>query len=512
MNKDKLCQVLLVDDDLLVLDDLKEMIDWEKEGFHIAAIAGNGEEALQMIERHAIDLMIVDIEMPLLNGLDFLHRLQQKNISICSLLLTAYSRFDYAREALALGVSNYILKYELTPQLLLDNLKNMKKQSELMKEKEKMDQHYQIQNFLLGNFSVALENIMPLKKEETRILLLHIQAALPFNDYLSHMKTEQIEQKNYQNEALPLDGLDASTLIYSVNENEVYLLIGCTWDEACLSVSQFQRILQLFQSHWQKDCFMISSAPCLYAELPKVYAKLNQIHNHFYFPINRNCDIQEWGVNQTDVYEDWREVFAGFAFTQPEDAVFQMQSYLQMLERYQPPIHELLLDMQDLIHQLQRLIQKHIDDELYALLREWLWICNYQQLRRFISMIIQKLAQYQQHQYSRKVIEMMNYLKQNCEKEDVLEDLSKHMSMNREYMSKLFKKETGQSLAQRLQDIRMKKAYQLLSTTHLKIYEIAERCGYNSSQYFSMVFTKYYQCSPSEVMNKGESNETTIER
>ena len=86
------------------------------------------------------------------------------------------------------------------------------------------------------------------------------------------------------------------------------------------------------------------------------------------------------------------------------------------------------------------------------------------------------------------------------------------MNMNREYMSKLFKKETGQSLSQSLQAYRLKKAYLLLTTTHLKIYEIAEQCGYNSSQYFSMVFTKYYQCSPSDVMNQSGGDCDELER
>lgn len=56
------------------------------------------------------------------------------------------------------------------------------------------------------------------------------------------------------------------------------------------------------------------------------------------------------------------------------------------------------------------------------------------------------------------------------------------------------------------------KAYLLLTTTHLKIYEIAEQCGYNSSQYFSMVFTKYYQCSPSDVMNQSGGDYDEFER
>lgn len=508
MNENKRYQVLLVDDDLLVIDDLKDMIDWEKEGFQIAAVAGNGEEALQIIKQKEIDLMIVDIEMPVLNGLDFLRQLQKENINMCSLLLTAYSRFDYAREALSLGVYNYILKYELTPQLLLDNLNQMKKESALIKEKGKLNQHFQIQNYLQGNASSSLETIMSLKKEENQIILFHIIAALPLNDLLSHAATEQLEQKNYQNESIELKDINASTLIYSVNEKEVYLLVACAWNDTGLSYSQLEHILEAFRSYWKNDCFVISSLPCSFTQLSHLYHSMNQLNQYFYLPLNHCCEFQKIYRNKSLIYEDWSEIFNGFSFDQPSEAIEQMKAYLTLLEQYQPPLHEILLNLQDLIHQLQRYFQKNDKEFLQEDLKKWMSICNYEQFKQFISNIIFKLEQLQNQKYSRKVLEMMNYLQQHCEQEDVLENLSVSMSMNREYMSKIFKKETGQSLSQRLQEIRMKKAYQLLSTTHLKIYEIAEQCGYNSSQYFSSVFTKYYQCSPSDVMNKGENYET----
>ena len=120
-----LYNVLIVDDDLLMLDELKEIIDWEKEGFNLVGFAENGIQAIECLKRKPVDFLIVDIEMPLMNGLDFINYCQKDFPHIQVLLLTAFSNFDYAKRALSMGVSDYILKHELTKELLLKSLYKM---------------------------------------------------------------------------------------------------------------------------------------------------------------------------------------------------------------------------------------------------------------------------------------------------------------------------------------------------------------------------------------------------
>ena len=472
MSEGKLYQVLLVDDDLLVLDDLKTMIDWEEEGFQIAAIAHNGEEALACMKETLIDIIIVDIEMPLLNGLDFLRQLYQQNTKVCALLLTAYSRFDYAREAVALGVSNYILKYELTPELLLENLYKMSKQSDQLKVNERLTQHQLLHDFLHGH-TKSLPQIMPLNSTQEKIILVRLSAALAFNELLDQSRQGYPEQKNNQNETLFMTQKDVTMQFYSPNEWEVYGLLSCEWNVQCYPNHLLEELCNTYRSYWQHDCFMVVASPCSIMELPKIYAMMQAITCYsFYLPLNRCCNLQAIMMQRRLSYEQWKEAANDLFLNEQDEAIEQIQAYLRMLKQYQPPINEILLEIQDLIR------MEAIDNQ----------------------------------RYSRKVLEMLNFIQQNCGKENVLEELDEKMNMNREYMSKLFKKETGQSLSQSLQAYRLKKAYLLLTTTHLKIYEIAEQCGYNSSQYFSMVFTKYYQCSPSDVMNQSGGDCDELER
>lgn len=96
----RLLNVLLVDDDLLILDDLATIIDWEENGFTVVASVNNGNEALEYIRENHVDIVIADIEMPRLNGLAFIRQLNSLHLSIETILLTSFSKFDYAREAM----------------------------------------------------------------------------------------------------------------------------------------------------------------------------------------------------------------------------------------------------------------------------------------------------------------------------------------------------------------------------------------------------------------------------
>ena len=93
----------------------------------------------------------------------------------------------------------------------------------------------------------------------------------------------------------------------------------------------------------------------------------------------------------------------------------------------------------------------------------------------------------------------MQYLNENMEQENVLDLLCQEMGMNKDYLSRLVKKECGSSLSTLLLNIRLDKAMSLLKTSNDKVYEIAMKCGFTSSQYFSIVFYKKFQIYPKDV-------------
>lgn len=110
-------RVLLVDDEFYVRAMLRRIICWEDLGFEIVGEAENGEEALEKVEACVPDLVIADIEMPFVDGLELARRLNETRPALKILFLTCYDRFDYARKALQYGVDDYLLKPILPDEL-----------------------------------------------------------------------------------------------------------------------------------------------------------------------------------------------------------------------------------------------------------------------------------------------------------------------------------------------------------------------------------------------------------
>lgn len=107
---DKMLNVQIVDDEPIIRMGLSKLIGWEELGFEIACMAQNGKQALEQLELENVDLIITDIEMPVMNGLDFIKAVREKNRDVEIVILTAYDDFEYAKTAIRYGITQYILK------------------------------------------------------------------------------------------------------------------------------------------------------------------------------------------------------------------------------------------------------------------------------------------------------------------------------------------------------------------------------------------------------------------
>ena len=103
-------KVLIVDDEEFIRNGLRCIIDWETEGFEVCADAGNGEAALQMIQQHQPDLVLMDIRMPKITGLEVVKYCYEQELPVKFIIISGFSDFKYAQEAIRYGVENYLTK------------------------------------------------------------------------------------------------------------------------------------------------------------------------------------------------------------------------------------------------------------------------------------------------------------------------------------------------------------------------------------------------------------------
>ena len=121
-------RILLVDDDALMLQGFKFSIDWEKHGYEIAGTVRNPESFMEVYRQLQPDIVILDINMPGLSGLDLLKELRQSSKDLVVIIVSAYNEFSYAREALHLGANDYLLKAEIEFEDILSSMDQHKTQ------------------------------------------------------------------------------------------------------------------------------------------------------------------------------------------------------------------------------------------------------------------------------------------------------------------------------------------------------------------------------------------------
>lgn len=119
-------KTMLVEDERVLLEDLLTIINWQGEGFAIVATANNGKQGLRKYEQHLPELIITDIRMPVMDGLSMMKSIRRANPAVQFLILSAYSEFDYAKEALRMGAEDYILKTEISESYLKEKLNQIR--------------------------------------------------------------------------------------------------------------------------------------------------------------------------------------------------------------------------------------------------------------------------------------------------------------------------------------------------------------------------------------------------
>ena len=135
-------QVLIADDELSVLKSLMDGIQWEELGLTVAAAVNNGEEALQILKTGEIDIAILDIRMPGLNGLEICEKLCREQENLQLILLSGYAEFSYAERAIRYGVLGYCLKpieFEQLTRFLLKAERNCEKQNAQLPDSDLLD-------------------------------------------------------------------------------------------------------------------------------------------------------------------------------------------------------------------------------------------------------------------------------------------------------------------------------------------------------------------------------------
>lgn len=514
---------IIADDEILSIKMMENILDWDSLDIRIVGTAQNGLEALMLCHRENPNIIITDIKMPNLNGLEFIKKARVTNPEAEFILISAYADFDYVKKAIELGCSNYILKpvdefeLEQTLKKIIAKISD-KKTAEKNAEKNRIEHDRQV---IYRYMSTGANPLSAGKSADRLGLNMKSYALFSFN------LTDQ-SMNDYIENGLQLDAqmpfiMDRMSFVMEefgrcvLFDYKDYawtaILSGDypeEWLPACAS-----KMIDLFAEEIHMEihvCF--SSRGFRLDELPQLYNRLVHLSRYSSYigderVLGYSYNIVETRFQQVDFLAYTKQLAEALHQNEAEEAVRIVEEVLLLSCKSDPTSLHLFIDFNynAFCAIREKLIEEHkLTEEykeiLYLSHKDISDISTVDEMSRFMNRILQLLSmqnpQKARPRYSALVDAGIRYLGENYDRNLSLEEICAELSVSKNYFSYLFKRETGWNLWAYLTEIRLDKSKELLRTTDYKSYEIAYMVGYDNPSYFSKLFKKCTGQTPNE--------------
>ncbi|MFD2329862.1 response regulator [Cohnella sp. GCM10020058] len=531
-------KVILVDDEAVVRDGLKNTIDWAKHGFELVGDFGNGREAWDAIDDAKPDLVISDISMPFMDGLELTGLIAANYPYIKVLILTGYDQFEYAQQAIRLKVSDFILKPITAAEIrtLLDKIRGeMDRETERREDLTRLhSQLHQSLPLLKERFLERLVALGLAKPEiEERFSYFGIPAASPpylalaadiddFGDRETHFSdahdAEFLRFAAYNIFEETVLGREDVLLFRTREERMVAVLFGHE-DESELYEQAFG-IAEEVRHHVNRFLgFTLTvgiGRPCASAEqLPQSYrGALSALDYRFLMGKNRVlgiADLESEPAPAPSLADGCRRLAAAVRTGSSAEACANIENTVRELKTSRLPIESCFLHMQKLVLSLTDAMQEMGiqggPDALPLWLTDVYRFKTLDEIERWLKEIVGTLMEAAASSRNRYILEQIGkataYIEANFASEKLtLQEMCRHVLMSTSYFSQMFKQHTGETFVEFLTRVRVDKAKALLRNTPLKFYEIAGQVGYADPNYFSLLFKKHTGMTPRDFRDR----------
>lgn len=522
-------KVAIIDDEIIFREHLRKTIDWKSNDFEICFEARNGVDALEKIKNNKPDIMLVDINMPFMDGLELATNVKEQNPEINIVLITGYSEFEYARKALKIGVKDYILKPFDKEELILTLIKIKNK---LIQEKEEKKDEMREEIILKESlFNLLVNNEYEFKEEEiikqlqkfnieTKTLLFRVSVIeIEENDDME-VKNHDIMRNavtNILNERVKSSGSHIS--FYDHNGRIISLIeVGKNKDND-LDIEQYDELCYLVKKYL--NIKIAVGVGKTYKGLNKIWTSYKEaivaIQNKFILgnkviqfetatTMNNNIGFYTSEVNET--------ILINLRINEINKVVEELNTVFEFIKSNKVSVDYTYAISMGLISvcfsyiiETGNSIEKLFGRNFFPL-EEIKKRKSMEDLKNLIVDLYQKVFNYTNNNNKltrSKIIarDVKEFIDNNYQNQDLnIDRIAKAVYINSSYLRSIFKKELNLTVIEYLTNIRMQKAKELLQRGNLKHTEISKMIGYREASYFSKSFKKHFGVTPSEYENR----------
>lgn len=498
-------KVFIVDDEPFILSGLQDILDWEQLDLTIVGQAENGQEALERLREITADILITDISMPVMTGLELIRAVREFRPDMKVVVLSGFDEFMYVKEGLALGIENYLLKpinleeFQQTLETIVEKLDVTRQDAEWWEYTNSVLKDNVLLRWLRGQIdpqerSERLNLVgLPLTSRYVQVALLQVEPA-----------TEAFSKR-----VADLAGAEASFFMFWDSDNDLVLIHN--YEDASIGAAEMAFMLQeIFglcadgervRAAVGTPVDGVDDAPASY-EQAKQAQEFLEIHPEqsviYYEQLkDRKEDLQ------TVLPEEWSEYAKLIMSKNLAGLSEKLELYFSApgMEGLTPGLLEeisleWILFFRVLIKDIRSETEREsIAEGLTAIRRANSLPGLHASLRQTSASIIELLDR---ELKSPVVNQVLNYIAKSYSEDLSLKKLGFMFNIHPVYLGQLFHKTTGESFAEYMNRYRIDKAKEQLRTTNLKVQEIARNVGYWEMGYFYKQFKKYVGISPTE--------------
>lgn len=524
-------KVLIVDDEKPAREILSGLIPWEELGYYICAQAKNGKEAYAKYLEFKPNLIITDIEMPIMNGLEFIKKIRENDLEQKIVILSCYEEFSYAKEAIKMNVVDYLIKDVLKKEDLYQLLLNVKQKISVSKQKtgpninsdviKTREKYNEFRHYILSLAEDAsLDYEIMLEQDKTYQLLL-----ISIDDYNSFEKNSRTRKEHLKNGLFQT----LSDKVYSndiVNKIKTFAYIGdgkfvvLTNLEKVSServfIQEINTMANNIRGYYESIndsstiTVVISQKVLKKEDIKKRYEEAEEVLNYRFFigkgkNLLPNISIPKiTNVTDSSIKESVKNIDKAIDENNLEtlknliEELYNKRLKGFMQYNYLKQVNGKLILLTSNYCNKYQISYKEIFNKDYIPLEE---VNNFDTVgemsqwfyKHFTTLITIKK---EKTKYSRHISDAIQYIDENYLNKITLDDVSEVVNLHKVYLSRLFKEETGMTMTRYILKTRMDIAMELIENTNMKFYEIGEKVGYDNTQRFFVVFKEYTGITP----------------
>ncbi len=504
-------RVVIVDDDILIREEIKTFIDWKKQGFTMIFEASNGKDAFLWLQENEADIVITDISMPVMNGVELIRNLKNANFAGQILVMSNYDEFDYVKDAMKYGAFDYCLKYKLEPEGFLNLLNSIAQYIQNNQKQNKADEKnindrwtylHIVRNACLGYPS----------PEEIEIHDSNPNSIKGY--YIFYVKHPPLNETNRQIET---NLLKKNVLWFALSTNEHAAVVVFSDNSYYKRDNTLMEYTNLLRENVLNGIIAYSNQEIKFQNLYTQICKLRENSRIYFYkkqPIINVLEDYSFSLNLSleMLKQTEDDMILAIQNTDAKSFKDKLMTFFSYVTENNIDPKMVLHYIKDFIYQIIHTLRKlKIGMESCEILEEVIHKLNDYNItiKELFQDIILALQPYFDNgndngstEVRPEIIRAIQYMQSNYAKNIELKDVASYVGLSRNHFCTIFHNETGEKFISYLSRVRVEKSKKYLMDYQNRIQEVAYRVGIDNPRYFCKLFKDYTGMSPSEYREK----------